>query len=87
MFAWLKRLLGRRHGEQPGTFAHGYNITYTSREVKQLKKNLGDRPWHEPSGRGLCPYCLHLEARWRTEGSTIRIRCSQCQRFTVMGTA
>lgn len=70
-------------GAQPGTFERGYNVVYTQREVKRLQKHLGDRPLREPSGRGLCPYCLHVEARWRTEGKTVRVRCSQCQRFTI----
>jgi hypothetical protein len=68
---------------QPGTYGQGYNVVYTRREVKALRKYLGARPRHEQSGRGLCPYCLHTEARWRTEAQTVRVRCSQCQRFTV----
>src|SRR5262245_1895958 len=68
---------------QPGTYAQGYNVVYSRREVKQLRKYLGERPRHELSGRGLCPYCLHTEARWRTEEGVVRVRCSQCQRFTV----
>jgi hypothetical protein len=75
-----------RRAETPadaGTFSRGYNVVYSKREVKQLRSYLGDRPLAEPSGRGLCPYCLHTEARWRTEGRVVRVRCSQCQRFTV----
>ena len=82
----LGSLLRGRRGETPsdvGTFSHGFNVVYTRREVKQLRRYLGERPRSEPSGRGLCPYCLHTEARWRTEERTVRVRCSQCQRFTV----
>jgi hypothetical protein len=68
---------------QPGTYGQGYNVVYSRREVKQLRKYLGERPRHEPSGRGLCPYCLHTEARWRTEERVVRVRCSQCQKFAV----
>jgi hypothetical protein len=75
---------------EAGTYSRAYNVLYSVREIAHLKRNLGLLPLQMASGRGLCPFCLHMEARWRTQedtaGSgrfTVRVRCSQCQRFAV----
>jgi hypothetical protein len=63
---------------------------YSAREVKRLRKELGDVPLTRAVGRAVCPFCIHLEARWRgapvpeSPGSVeVRILCSQCQRRCV----
>ena len=60
---------------------------YSAKEEKRLRKTLKRTPLTTPKGRDLCPFCNHLEARWRSapvEGVTgeveVRVLCSQCQR-------
>lgn len=66
---------------------------YTRREAARLRKDLGLTPTEKAAGRAVCPFCIHLEARWRSAPDPavagryeVRILCSQCQRrcvFTV----
>ena len=60
---------------------------YSPKEEKRLKKTLKRTPLQKHKGRDLCPFCNHLEARWRSapvpeeEGTVeVRVLCSQCQR-------
>ena len=71
-----------------GVSAHGF--LYTENEQKKLRKNLGRSPVEHPKGRGLCPFCHHMEARWASgpdpeDPSVVEVRvlCSQCQRRAV----
>ena len=63
------------------------NFLFTTRQVKKLKKGLGEGPFRAPQGSTLCPYCLHIEARWKGQRASdesgeveVRVLCSQCQR-------
>jgi hypothetical protein len=61
---------------------------YTPREQRKLEKRLGRDPLHDGKGKGFCPFCEHLEARWRSSPGTdgrveVRVVCSQCQRRSV----
>ncbi|MEW6743263.1 MAG: hypothetical protein AB1486_10940 [Planctomycetota bacterium] len=59
---------------------------YTPRQLRKLSEALRKDALAKEVGRSLCPYCKHLEARWRAadiEGEpgrrSVRVRCSQCQ--------
>lgn len=63
---------------------------YTPREQRKLEKRLARDPLHSAKGKGFCPFCEHLEARWRSapvpeeEGRVeVRVVCSQCQRRSI----
>lgn len=65
----------------------GNRFVYTDRERKKLVATIGKLPLSHAVGRSLCPYCLHVEARWRSlaaaegqPGREVRVICSQCQR-------
>ncbi len=67
---------------------HGF--LYSKGELRRLKKRLGKEPVAHAKGKGLCPFCEHYEARWRsvpTDGDPgrveVRVICSQCQRRAV----
>ncbi len=67
---------------------HGF--LYTEKELKKLRKNLGKQPAEHVKGRGLCPFCGHLEARWASSARDepaphigVRVLCSQCQRRAI----
>ena len=67
---------------------HGF--LYTEKELKKLRKNLGRKPAEHVKGRGLCPFCGHLEARWASNPKSaseglveVRVLCSQCQRRAI----
>jgi hypothetical protein len=63
------------------------SFLYTARQVKKIRKTIAKGPFQNPQGSTLCPFCLHIEARWRGQPSAdesgdikVRVLCSQCQR-------
>jgi len=65
---------------------------YSPAHRRRLIDGIGRVPLHKPFGRGLCPFCIHLEARWRREllpggGVQVRVRCSQCQKGLIYSIA
>ena len=70
--------------------SEGPRFLYTEREQKKLRKTIARLPLSEAKGRSLCPFCLHVEARWRGSQDPkrdttmeVRVICSQCQRRMV----
>ena len=83
--ARLGRWLGRREPGDDGASAH-----YSRRHHRKLVRAIGRQPLDRPAGRALCPFCIHLEARWRRDDDpawpgkvVVRVRCSQCQKGLV----
>ena len=58
---------------------------YSTKDMKDLRRQIGREPGDKAVGRAICPFCRHREARWRrsVEVSDVEVRvlCSQCQRM------
>ena len=81
----LVRWLGRREPGDDSSSDH-----YSPRHRRKLVRAIGQAPRQQATGRALCPFCIHLEARWRRDEDpawpdqvVVRVRCSQCQKGLV----
>ena len=58
---------------------------YSTKDMKDLRRQIGREPAIKSVGRAICPFCRHREARWRKSVEPndveVRILCSQCQRL------
>ena len=63
--------------------------SYRPRHIRALEKALRSDALERRVGSAVCPFCRHLEARWRSHivdeaplRVHVRVRCSQCQLST-----